>query len=163
MYGTRVGAGRSEAFANRHSTRLSDGKTMTFSGRFHVAGHNGSKDVKIFQSKANGSTAWGVAIWALKNGDIVIVQRMPSGVPRIITDTNKNVGQSFNLRVSDDGLNYRVYIDGRRRVTGSWDRGNDISVCRWGAYVQGGSAGVLTGSLNNPQVVYVSGARVELN
>lgn len=163
LVGTRRGAGRSEAFAYNLKTRYGDGMTMTFSARYRVAASNGSRDVKIFQSKADGSRAWGVALWIRTNGDIDIVKRKEKKEDWVYIDTGYRVGQSFNLRVTDDGKNYKVYINNVLKASDSWDRQGDVSACRWGAYVQGGSQGVLTGSVSNPTTVYVSGARVTRN
>lgn len=167
MYGSRVGAGRSEAFAPNLGIRKNENKTMTFSARYRVHANNGSKDVKIFQSKAtaegSNDPAWGVALWVEADGDVIIVKRRDRKSDWVKIDTGKDVGDSFNLRVTDDGLNYKVYIDNVEKASDSWDRDNLKSVCRWGAYVQGGTSGVLTGSVSNPQIVYVSGARVTKN
>lgn len=165
MYGSRVGAGRSESFAPGLGIRKSENKTMRFTARYRVHAHNGSKDVKIFQSKATAEgsqdPAWGVALWVEQDGDIIIVKRKPKKSDWVKIDTGKDVGDSFNLRVVDDGLDYKVFINNVKMAEDSWDRGNLKSVCRWGAYVQGGTDGVLTGSVSNPEIVYVSGARVE--
>ncbi|WP_200979966.1 hypothetical protein [Echinicola sp. 20G] len=163
---SRVGAARSEAYAPNLGIRRDDNKVMTFSARYHVAAHNGAKDVKIFQSKATAANgfdpAWGVALHVTASGDIDIIKRGVSWAQNQRISTGKSVGQSFNLRVTDDGFTYRVYIDNVQKATGTWDRANLKSVCRWGAYVQGGANGILPGSVSNPEIVYVSGARVTL-
>jgi hypothetical protein len=170
LFGSRVGAARSEAFANGLNTVESDGKTMTFSARYHVAKHNGSKDVMIFQSKGRGLNtedgtypAWGVSLWVEKDGDIIIVKRNQVFSRNEKIDTGFNVGQSFNFRVTDDGFNYKAFINNQEKASGSWERGNTPTVARWGIYVQGGTSGILSGSVNDEQIVYVSGARVTLN
>lgn len=167
LFGTRVGAGRSEAFAPNHGIRVSQNKTMTFSARYRVHANNGSKDVKIYQSKATAANgfdpAWGVALWVEADGDIIIVKRRPKKSDWVKIDTGKDVGDSFNVRVTDDGLNYKVFIDNVEKASDSWDRGDLKSVSRWGAYVQGGTDGVLTGSVSDAQIVYISGARVTVN
>lgn len=163
---SRSGAGRSEAFAPNLGIRRDDNEEMTFSARYHVAAHNGSRDVKIFQSKATAAggfdPAWGVSLHVTAAGNIDIIKRGITWAQNERISTGKSVGQSFDLLVTDDGLNYRVFIDNVEMASGIWDRENLLSVCRWGAYVQGGSEGILTGSVNNPQIVYVSGARVKL-
>ncbi|GAB3661494.1 hypothetical protein GCM10028791_36050 [Echinicola sediminis] len=164
---TRVGAGRSEAYAPDLGIRRDENRVMTFSARYHVAGHNGSKDVKIFQSKATAEgefdPAWGVALHVTAAGDIDIIKRGITWGQNERISTGKSVGESFNLRVTDDGYNYKVFIDDVEMAAGSWDRGNLKSVCRWGGYVQGGGGGVLTGSVNNPQVIFISGVLVTKN
>lgn len=170
-YGTRVGAGRSEAFAPNHlSTVEDDGKTMTFSARFRVAKHNGGKDVMLFQSKGSGLNtqdgtypAWGISLWVEKDGDIILVKRNAVFSQNTKIDTGYNVGQSFNLRVTDNGYNYKAYINNVEKASGTWERGDTPTVARWGIYVQGGENGILSGTVNDEQIVYVSGARVELN
>lgn len=195
--GERQGAPRSEAVASSRSTVFSDGKTMTFSGRFNVAEHNGSRDVMLFQSKATGKNtaadrarkggletpAWGIAMFAQADGDIILKRRLAKTVTNDqnntrqvddVIDTGKNVGESFNLRVNDDGLNYEAFIDNKSVAKGQWERGNARTVARWGNYVQANSAdraearrerrqagGILTG--DEPQVVLVSGADVSLS
>lgn len=172
-YGTRVGAGRSEAFVGPHlSTVEADGKTVTFSARFRVEKHNGSKDVMIFQSKGSGLNtqdgtypAWGISMWVEKDGDIILVKRADKKSDWEKIDTGKDVGQSFNLRVTDDGFSYKAFINNVLLAEGTWERGDTPTVARWGAYVQGGTSGVLEGSITagDEQVVYVSGARVTVN
>lgn len=187
--GDRRGAPRSEAFADSNlSTKFGDGKGMTFNGRFHVLEHNGSRDVMLFQSKGTGENtseaslkrgaleepAWGVAMFAEKDGDIVLRERRASTERRRdgtlrpvdnVIDTNKDIGESFNLRVKDDGRNYEAFIDDKSMASGTWDRGNTPTVARWGNYVQAepfesqaGRGGKLTG--DQEQVVLVSGAKV---
>ncbi len=165
--GGRVGAARSEAFSYNTTTIEADGKTLTFSARFHVAKHNTSRDVKLFQSKARGKNsytgkdpAWSLAMWAEKDGDIILIKRGDNGDRNIKIDTGFNVGQSFNLRVVDDGYNYKAFVNNMMLADGSYERGDAPTVARWGAYVQGGSHGVLTGGVNDDVIVYVSGARV---
>lgn len=164
---TRVGAARSEAFASSLGIRRDDNKVMTFSARYRVAAHNGAKDVKIFQSKATAANgfdpAWGVALHVTAAGDIDIIKRGITWSQNERISTGYRVGQSFNVRVTDDGYNYKVFINNVLKASGTWDRGNLLSVCRWGAYVQGGSDGILPGSVSNPEIVYISGARVTLN
>ena len=164
---SREGAGRSEAFAPNDGIRFNDNKTMTFSARYRVHAHNGSKDVKIYQSKATAEggfdPAWGVALWVEADGDVVIVKRRQRKSDWVKIDTGKNVGDSFNFRVTDDGRNYKVFIDNVEMADDSWDRGNLKSVSRWGAYVQGGEDGVLDGLVSDAQIIFVSGARVTVN
>ncbi|WP_111980000.1 hypothetical protein [Algibacillus agarilyticus] len=170
-YGNRVGAGRSEAFVGRHlSTVEADGKTMTFSARFRVEKNNGSKDVMLFQSKGSGLNtedgtypAWGISLWVEKDGDVILVKRNSVFSQNEKIDTGYNVGQGFNLRVVDDGYNYKAFINNVEKAAGTWERGNTPTVARWGIYVQGGESGVLNGTINDEQIVYVSGARATLN
>lgn len=171
FFGTRVGAARSEAFVGNHlSTVEADGKTVTFSARFRVEKHNGSKDVMLFQSKGSGLNtqdgtypAWGISLWVEKDGDIILVKRNQVFSQNEKIDTGFNVGQSFNLRVTDDGYNYKAFINNVEKAAGTWERGDTPTVQRWGIYVQGGESGILSGTINDEQVVYVSGARAELN
>ncbi len=167
---SREGAGRSEAFAYNLTTVESDGKKLTFSARYHVAKHNSSRDVKLFQSKARGLDtisgtypAWGIALWVEKDGDIILVKRNEVFSRNEKIDTGYSVGQSFNLRIVDDGYSYKAFINNVEKASGVWERGDSPTVARWGAYVQGGSNGVLTGSVDDPIIVYVSGARVTLD
>lgn len=108
-----------------------------------------------------------------KDGDIIIRERQASterrgdgSLRRVdnIIDTGKDVGESFNLRVNDDGFNYEAFIDNNFVASGTWDRGNAPTVARWGNYVQAepfersaGRGGRLTG--DQEQIVLVSGAR----
>lgn len=162
----REGAARSEAFAPSLGIRRDDGKVMTFSARYRVAEHNGSKDVKLFQSKATMEggydPAWCLALHVTAAGDIDIIKRGVTWDQNERISTGFSVGESFNFRVTDDGFNYKVFVNDELKASGSYERKNLKSVCRWGAYVQGGSEGVLTGDLDNPEVIYVSGARVTL-
>jgi|GEM_PF-1786719 len=169
MVGGRAGAGRSEAFAYNTTTIEADGKTLTFSARFNVAKHNASRDVKLFQSKARGNSsytgkapAWSLAMWAEKDGDIILIKRGENGGRNTKIDTGFDVGQGFNLRVVDNGYAYKAFVNNKLLADGVYERGDAPTVARWGAYVQGGSQGILTGGTNDDFIVYVSGARVDV-
>lgn len=165
--GTREGAARSEAFVSDSdlTTVADDGFATTFSAEFQVVQHNDSKETMIYQSKGRDKDtsgtaeleepAWGVALFAQPDGDIVIKRREDTRNP---IQTGKKVGDKFDLKVVDTGNKYFVTIDGERKAEGSWNRGNTPTVSRWGAYVQGSAEGVLTGS--DAQIVHVSGATV---
>lgn len=166
----RSGAARSEAFANQSVTASSPVReTQKFSARFRVAQHNGNngRGTLIFQSKGSGpdrlnntgepGPAFGLKAEA--NGDITLHQRIP-GAPTKITPTGFRVGDSFDFEAEDDGFTYRAKINGEVIGTGTFERGSSRTVARWGAYVDGGENGILSGGLDEPQVVYVSGARV---
>lgn len=168
----RTGAARSEAFAGNLTTLEGDGKTLTFSARFYVAAHNGSREVMLFQSKGRARNtlareqgtpeypAWSIALFVQPDGRVVLRDRRPAGGKGTPVDTGFGVRQSFNLRVVDDGLNFRAFINNRLMHSGQWQRGDTPTVARWGAYIQGGDNGILTGPMRRAQIVYVSGARV---
>lgn len=172
----RAGAARSEAFGgNDLQTVDADGMQLTFTGRFRVAEHNGSCRVMLFQSKGKGLNtrhetsgtskypAWGVALFVETDGKITLVERAIEWGERTVIDTGKRVGDSFDLRVVDNGLNYQAFIDNQLMAEGSWDRGDTPTAARWGAYVQGGDAGILKGSMDSPHVTFVSGAQLRLD
>jgi len=137
--------------------------------RFNVAKHNASRDVKLFQSKARGNSsytgkapAWSLAMWAEKDGDIILIKRGENGGRNTKIDTGFDVGQGFNLRVVDNGYAYKAFVNNKLLADGVYERGDAPTVARWGAYVQGGSQGILTGGTNDDFIVYVSGARVDV-
>lgn len=176
----RPGAARSEAFVGKELTTVEDdGKTLTFTGRFHVASHNGSRDVMLFQSKGRWKNtkfkeqnalewpAWSVALFVQKNGEVVLRTRKATGGKGETVKTGFKAGESFDLRVVDDGLNFQAFINDEEMLSGQWKRGDTETVARWGIYVQQDlrtrSPGVLEGGLDEPQVVFVSGANVSID
>lgn len=173
--GVRPGAARSEAFIDDNSltTTASDGMMTRFQGRFNVAQHNGSRRVMLYQTKATGLTQlpgatkrtspdWAFAVFAEPDGTIVAIDRNNAGSP---IDTGKVVGESFDLTVEDNGKQFRALIDGVEIASNEWERGSLSTSSRWGAYAQreAGNPDPGSGILEegDPQIVYVSNARVE--
>jgi hypothetical protein len=44
-------------------------------------------------------------------------------------------GKPFHIRVRDNGLDFEVYLDGKKVDTGSWPRSEGESNFRWGMYL----------------------------
>lgn len=174
----RDGAARSEAYTNKITTKESDGKKLTFSARFNVAQHNdngGKTETVIFQSKGSGSNTErkdkkepgpAVALKVRADGTIDIVQRsLKKGIKANIVKDVARVGESFDFKILDDGLRYRVYINDEQKAAGYFERGTSKTVPRWGAYNDSGKNGVLKGDPNRAEdatIVYVSGAQASL-
>lgn len=171
--GSNNAKGRIEAFANGSGstvrpTSTSDNQTkkMTFTARYHIMTHNPSKKIKIFQAKARSQSglsdpAWGPSINILENGMVEFEGRQYKKVN--VTNLYNNNGtfrvRSFDVKIEDDGVDYKMYYNGNLRIHGAWSRINRNTVSRWGMYLQANNGpGILSG---NPEArIYVSGAKV---
>lgn len=166
--------GRIEAFANGNnlavrptSTSDNQNKLMTFTARYHIISYNPDEKIKIFQAKARvqsglSDPAWGPSINILENGMVEFEGRQYKKVN--VTNLLNNNGtfrvRSFDVKIEDDGVDYKMYYNGNLRIHGAWDRTNRYTVSRWGMYLQANNGpGVLNG---NPEaIIYVSGAKVK--
>ncbi|MCP4522074.1 MAG: T9SS type A sorting domain-containing protein [Cytophagales bacterium] len=84
----------------------------------------------IFQAKGNNVDHWSVMLNIDDKGNLWLNRRR--GTDSIIaTDM---IGESFDIRVRDNGLDYEVFLNGEFVGDGQWERTEEIGF-RWGIYV----------------------------
>ena len=111
-----------------------------------------------FQLK-NIDNDWAVQLSVGTNGSLTVNNRTDTDV--IVTNPDgsaKNfTGRGFDVRVIDDGLKYKVWIDGVLYTSSSYSRPTGATTFRWGMYFG-------ANNLNPPadfNIVLVSGAQVK--
>jgi hypothetical protein len=136
-------AARIEAFSNLH---WQHGEWHEWNGTYTIIKPH---DAAIFQVK-NNINDWAVAINMNDHGDIKLNRRR--GQDEIIA-TNM-VGKPFFLRMRDNGLNYEVYLDGKKMGDGSYARPEGQTAFRWGMYLG-------ENEVKHDAMIFVSGATVK--
>ena len=79
----------------------------------------------------NSVNDWAMNITIKDNGDVVFDQRR--GEDTVIA--HHMLGKSFLLRVRDNGLDYEVYLNGKKVGEGQYKRPEGKTCFRWGMYV----------------------------
>ncbi|MEY3895743.1 MAG: hypothetical protein RLZZ214_1263 [Verrucomicrobiota bacterium] len=143
MRNARENAARIEAFSNVSWKR---GDWHEWSGTYTIIKPHGAA---IFQAK-NNINDWSVQINMNPKGDIMLNHRR--GEDKVIA--TGMVGKPFHIRVRDNGLDYEVFLDGRKVGEGSYARPTGTTGFRWGMYL-GKSA------VNQDAMIFVSGATVD--
>jgi autotransporter-associated beta strand protein len=152
---SRVGAARSEAFTETN-WNATDNLTYEWSGHYTIA--HRQQGAAIFQVK-NTDNDWAVQLNLLGNGALVVNNRRNASDVTVKNPdgTIKNFdGQGFDVRIQDDGYNYKVWIDGDLLADNFYARPTGGTQFRWGIYL--GST-----ILNPPSdysLITVSGAEV---
>ncbi|SBT15119.1 hypothetical protein [Vibrio celticus] len=149
-------AARVEAFSPQDRWLPEPSVWHEFSARFNVLKAAGcsAEPVKkhycsLFQAKGNNVDHWSVMLRVHGDGSLWFY---PRGAKH--TKIRDNVlGQPFDMKVRDNGLDYEMYIDGELVGTGQFKRTEEIGF-RWGIYV--GSTKVLDDIL-----VLVTGASMK--
>ena len=139
----RENAARTEAFSDLHWTH---GPWHEWSGTYTIVKPHGAA---IFQAK-NNINDWSVQINMNSKGDVILNHRRAED--KVIA--TGMVGKPFNIRVRDNGLEYEVYLEGKKVGEGSYARPKGTTGFRWGMYL-GKSA------VNNDAMIFVSGATVD--
>ncbi len=111
-----------------------------------------------FQLK-NTDNDWAVQLSMGTNGSLTVNNR--TGTDTVVTNPDgsaKNFdGLGFDVRVLDDGLNYKVWVDGVLYASSSYSRPTGTTAFRWGMYFG-------ANKLNAPadyNLILVSGAQVQ--
>jgi hypothetical protein len=111
-----------------------------------------------FQLK-NIDNDWAVQLSMGTNGSLTVNNR--TGTDTVVTNPDgsaKNfTGRGFDVRVLDDGLKYKVWIDGVLYASSSYSRPTGTTTFRWGMYFG-------ANNLNAPSdfnLVLVSGAQIK--
>ena len=111
-----------------------------------------------FQLK-NSDNDWAFQLSVSSSGSLTINNR--TGTDVLVTNadgtTKRFNGGGFDLRVLDDGLNYKVWIDGVLYGSGSYSRPTGTTTFRWGMYFG-------ANNLNPPadyNMIFVSGPQIK--
>jgi autotransporter-associated beta strand protein len=136
-----------------------DDMTYEWTARYTIARVNpNSNSMAIFQLK-NTDNDWAVALNMSSSGSLTVNNR--TGTDVVVTNPDgsaKNFnGRGFDVRVLDDGLKYKLWIDGVLYASSSYSRPTGDTTFRWGMYFG-------AGNLNPPadfNIILVSGAQVK--
>ena len=136
-----------------------DNTTYEWTARYTIARlEPDSNSLAIFQLK-NTDNDWAVQLSMSSSGILVVNNR--TGGDATVTNpdgTVKNfLGRGFDVRVLDDGLNYKLWIDGVLYASSSFSRPTGNTTFRWGMYF---GAGNLTPPASY-NLLLVSGAQVQ--
>jgi hypothetical protein len=152
-------AARIEAFDRNTGWNVDDGEWHDWVGRYTIVK---PIDATIFQAKDTDNDDWSVALGMNSDGGVFVTHRRPMpGQPRHEVLLDNAIGQPFDIRIRDNGLDYEVYF-GDQNVpftSGQYIRndepGDDSDTrFRWGMYV--GSNPVL-----DEGMIFVSHASVD--
>ena len=143
VHNARENAARIEAFSN---VKWKRGAWHEWSGTYTIIKPHGAA---IFQAK-NNLNDWSVQINMNSKGDVTLNHRR--GEDKVIA--TGMLEKPFHIRVRDNGLNYEVFLDGKKVGEGSYARPEGTTGFRWGMYL-GKSA------VNNEAMLFVSGATVD--
>jgi hypothetical protein len=139
----REHAARIEAFS---SVKWKHGAWHEWSGTYTLVKPHGAA---IFQVK-NNINDWAVQLNTNDNGDIKVNHRRATD--KVIA-TNM-VGKPFHIRVRDNGLDYQVFLDGKKVGEGSYPRPKGDTTFRWGMYVG-------KNIVSHDAMIFISGATVD--
>jgi autotransporter-associated beta strand protein len=131
---------------------------MTYEWTAHYTIARLRQGYACFQLK-NTDNDWAVSLGMNSDGSLTVNNR--AGTDKIITNpdgSRKNFnGGGFDVRVLDDGLNYKLWVDGVLYASSSYSRPTGTTTFRWGMYFGGNN-------LNPPadyNLILVSGAQVK--
>ncbi len=153
---TRDGSTRSEAFTeNTWST--TNNTTYEWTGHYTIAARQQS--AAIFQVK-NTDNDWAVALNLSSNGSLIVNNRRNASDVTLTNpdgSTKDFDGLGFDVRIHDDGLNYKVWIDGVLLADNFYSRPTGGTQFRWGMYL---GSSILTAP-STSSTILVSGAQVK--
>jgi len=156
---TRTGtSSHTEAFMGG-GWNYTDNMTYEWTARYTIARVNPNvNSLAIFQLK-NTDNDWAVQLGMNSSGTLGVNNRRGTDVTVTNPDGSaKNFnGGGFDVRVLDDGLNYKLWIDGVLYASDSYSRPTGATSFRWGMYFG-------AGNLNPPadyNIILVSGAQVK--
>ncbi len=144
VHNARENAARIEAFS---TIGWKHGDWHEWSGTYTLVKPIGAM---IFQVK-NDKNDWAVSLLSSPTGGVKLNHRRGGKD----TEIAKNmIGKPFHIRVRDNGLDYEVFMDGKKVGAGSYDRPAGTTNFRWGMYV-GGNA------VTQDAMIFVSGATID--
>ncbi|QDU88908.1 hypothetical protein Pla175_22920 [Pirellulimonas nuda] len=152
-------AARVEAFAPDIRWNVDDGEWHDWVGRYTIVK---PINAAIFQAKDTDDEAWSLQLNMSESGEVYAQHRRPlPGQPKQVTLFENAIGQPFDIRVRDNGLDYEVFLGDQTQpfTSGQYVRNatpgdNSDTVFRWGIYV--GATEVETEAL-----IFVSHASVD--
>lgn len=153
---SRAGAARCEAFTVGGWT-YADNVTYEWTGRYTIARRQ--ETYSIFQL-FNLDNEWAMNLTMTPSGQLLLKNRRNAPDVRVTNpdgSTKSFDGKGFDVRVIDDGRNYKCWIDGSLVADNFYHRPTAISRFRWGKYR---GSGTLT-SPSDVSVILVSGAQVK--
>lgn len=131
---------------------------MTYEWTAHYTIARSAQGYSCFQLK-NTDNDWAVSLGMNSDGSLTVNNR--SGTDAIVKNPDGSVkyfkGGGFDVRVLDDGLNYKLWVDGVLYASSSYSRPTGTTTFRWGMYFG-------ANNLNAPadyNLVLVSGAQVK--
>jgi hypothetical protein len=139
----RENAARIEAFSN---VKWKRGAWHDWSGTYTIIKPHGAA---IFQAK-NNLNDWSVQINMNSKGDVILNHRRAAD--KVIA--TGMVSKPFRIRVRDNGLEYEVFLDGKKVGEGIYARPEGTTSFRWGMYVG-------HGTVDDDAMIFVSGATVD--
>jgi fibronectin-binding autotransporter adhesin len=135
---------------------FTDDLTYEWTGRYTLA--RLEQGYSAFQLK-NSDNDWAFQLGVGTSGTLTVNNR--TGADVIVTNPDGSAkdftGRGFDVRVLDDGLNYKVWIDGVQYASGSFSRPTGTTSFRWGMYFG-------ANKLNPPSnhnIVLVSGVQIK--
>lgn len=154
-------AARVEAFDANTGWNVSDGEWHDWVGRYTIIK---PINAAIFQAKDNDDEAWSVHLNMNQDGRVSLTHRRPlAGQPKTETLIENAIGQPFDVRVRDNGLDYEVYLNDQSQpfATGQYVRNdepgdNSDTRFRWGIYVG-------AKEVESEAMIFVSHASVDPN
>lgn len=152
-------AARVEAFDANTGWNVGDGEWHDWVARYTIVK---PINAAIFQAKDQDDEAWSVHLNMNQDGRVSVTHRRPlPGQPKTETLVENAIGQPFDVRVRDNGLDYEVYFGDQTQpfTTGQYVRNadpgdNSDTRFRWGIYV--GAQEVLSEAM-----IFVSHASVD--
>ncbi|QDT68756.1 hypothetical protein MalM25_16810 [Planctomycetes bacterium MalM25] len=154
-------AARVEAFDASTGWNVSDGVWHDWVARYTIIK---PINAAIFQAKDQDDEAWSVHLNMNQDGRVSVTHRRPlPGQAKTQTLVENAIGQPFDIRIRDNGLDYEVYFGDQPQpfTTGQYTRNSDPgdnsdTRFRWGIYV--GAKEVLEEAM-----IFVSHASVDPN
>ena len=137
---SRALAARIEAFDTNNGWNVSDGQFFEWVARYTIIK---PINAAICQVKDVDAEDWSVQINMNSSGRVSVQHRRPaSGQPKTETLIENAIGQPFDIRVRDNGLDYEVYLGEQTQpfTSGQYVRNadpgdNSDTRFRWGIYV----------------------------
>ena len=132
--------------------------SMTYEWTAHYTIARLQQGYCCFQLK-NTDNDWAVQLTMGSDGSLTVNNR--TGSDTIVTNPDGSVqdfdGRGFDVRVLDDGLNYKLWVDGVLYASSSYSRPTGVTTFRWGMYFG-------ANNLNPPadfNLILVSGAQIK--
>ncbi len=152
-------AARVEAFDANTGWNVADGEWHEWVGRYTIVK---PINAAIFQVKDVDDEAWSMQLNMESSGRVKVQHRTPlPGQSKFETLVNNAIGQPFDIRIRDNGLNYEVYFGNQTQpfTSGQYIRNdqpgdNSDTRFRWGIYVG-------AQEVQNEAMIFVSHATVD--